>query len=78
MAVLAISDEDSATLDSYVKELKPQFMVLQDISQKTPADYMASAIPMLVVVNKKGDIAFVNVGAGPELEEALKAAISVL
>lgn len=73
--VLGISDEDTETLESFVKETKPQFTVLQDVTQKSQADYMASAIPMFVVVKKNGDVALVEVGAGQELEQVLESAV---
>jgi cytochrome c biogenesis protein CcmG/thiol:disulfide interchange protein DsbE len=75
IAVLGISDEDTETLESFVKDTKPQFTVLQDVSQKSQVEYMATAIPMIVVVKKNGDVAMVQVGAGQELEQALESAI---
>ena len=77
ISVLAISDEDAADIQHYLNTTKPRFTVLHDIAQKSQAEYMASAIPMLVVVNKSGNVAFVTVGAGEAVEEALTLALKL-
>lgn len=77
IAVVAISDEEKETLKSYANQIKPKFTILRDPEGKTPAEWMASAIPMICVIGKDGKIAFVTVGAGEAAEEALKTALTL-
>ena len=74
VAVIGISDEDKDEISGYVKEHKPVFTVAQ-APEKMMGEWMASAIPMLVVVNKEGKVTFATFGAGTYLEEAIQEAI---
>jgi cytochrome c biogenesis protein CcmG/thiol:disulfide interchange protein DsbE len=76
IAVVAISDEDKETLKKYSSQVKPKFTVLRDPDGKTTAEWMASAIPMISVIGKDGKVIFVTIGAGEDLEEAIKIAVS--
>ena len=77
IAVVAISDEDAPTLKEYANKVQPKFTILQDTSHQQAEAWNASVIPMLGVINKKGIVAFVTIGAGVNLEEALTEAISL-
>lgn len=74
IAVLAVSDEETAELKDYVAHAKPSFTVLRDKDHKLHAEWMVSAIPMIVVLDKKGIVQFATIGAGSYLDEALAAA----
>jgi thiol-disulfide isomerase/thioredoxin len=74
LAVVAISDEDAADIKAYADRVKPDFTLLRDAKQETQGKWMVSAIPMLVVIDRKGDVAFATIGAGSYLEEAIAAA----
>jgi cytochrome c biogenesis protein CcmG/thiol:disulfide interchange protein DsbE len=77
IAVLAISDEETSALSAYVKQIDPKFTVLRDAEAKTPAEWMASAIPMISIIGKDGQVKFVSVGAGEATEEALNMAVNL-
>lgn len=71
IAVLAISDEDDATLKEYAKAQKANFTMLRDTDHKTSSSYGTSAIPEIIVIDKKGAVTHATIGAGTYLEEAL-------
>jgi cytochrome c biogenesis protein CcmG/thiol:disulfide interchange protein DsbE len=77
IAVLAISDEEKAPLVSYAKEFKPNFTIFSDSSHKVLETWMAAAIPMLAVIDKKGYVAYVTIGAGESVEEAISEALKL-
>lgn len=78
LIVLAVSDEDDATLKEYVSKVKPKFTVAQDTSGKMQADWMVSAIPLLAVVDREGMVVHATIGGGSYLEETIRAAESLL
>ena len=57
----------------YVEALEPGFTVLRDKDHKISAAYNIPAIPAMIVIDKKGMVAFAGVGGGLYLEEAVKA-----
>jgi cytochrome c biogenesis protein CcmG/thiol:disulfide interchange protein DsbE len=74
LAILAISDEDLPDIQGYVQKVKPAFTVLRDGAHATQGKWMVSAIPMVVAIDRKGDVAFATIGGGSYLEEAIAAA----
>ncbi len=74
IAVLAISGEDEAVIQAYVARNKPAFTVLRDAKHETPGKWPISAIPVLVVIDKAGQVAFATLGAGSNLEDAITVA----
>jgi len=77
ISVVAISDEEKSTLTSYAQKTDPKFTILRDPKGKAPAEWMASAIPMIGVIGKTGKVEFVTVGAGEQAEEALNLALKL-
>jgi thiol-disulfide isomerase/thioredoxin len=77
IVVYAISDEDDDTLKNYARKQSPDFTILRDDKGKTQADWLVSAIPMIAVLDKDGRTAFVTVGAGDAVEDALNTARSL-
>lgn len=71
IAVIAVSDEEAGTLKAYVTAVKPKFTVLRANDHDLHDQWMVSAIPMLVVLDKTGMVKFATIGAGSDLEEAL-------
>jgi thiol-disulfide isomerase/thioredoxin len=78
IAVLAVSDEDEATIKAYTSKVKPAFTVLRDAKQKVLADYAVTALPELVVIGKDGKVVHAGIGAGFYLDQALAAAEKAL
>jgi thiol-disulfide isomerase/thioredoxin len=78
IAVLAVSDEDEATIKGYTDKVRPDFTVVRDAKQKTLADYFVTALPELVVIGKDGKVVHAGIGAGFYLDEALAAAEKAL
>ena len=74
IAVVAISDEDQASIAGYAKQVKPAFTLLQDKGQTTQQAWLVSAIPELAVIDPKGIVTFATIGAGTYLDETLAAA----
>ncbi len=77
IAVLAISDEEKAPLVNYAKSQKPNFTIFGDPSHKVLEAWMAAAIPMLAVIDKKGNVAYVTIGAGESVEDAISEALKL-
>lgn len=77
VAVIAVSDEEVEALKAYAAEIKPNFSIARDGDGKIQAEWMASAIPMIVVIDQKGQVAGVTVGAGESLEESLRLAVAL-
>ena len=74
VAVVAVSDEEPAAIKEYVAHVKPEFSVMRDKDHLLFKEWMVSAIPMIVVLDKKGVVQFATIGSGSYLEEALSAA----
>ncbi len=75
--VIAVSDEDIPELKAYAEKLKPKFTIARDTSKEFSRQFMVSAIPMTVVVDKTRTIAFATLGTGIYLEEAIAHALSL-
>jgi thiol-disulfide isomerase/thioredoxin len=73
LTVVGISDEDEATVRSYIKKEHPDFLILSDPSHATQEKFFIMVLPTFVVVNKRGTIVSVGVGGGYYLDEALSA-----
>jgi hypothetical protein len=54
--------------------VKPEFTILRDATHSVSGKWMVSAIPLLAVIDKKGEVAFATIGAGAYLDEAIAAA----
>jgi thiol-disulfide isomerase/thioredoxin len=74
IAVVAVSDEEASDIKPYVDHVKPEFTVLRDGAHSMQSKWMVSAIPMIVVIDKKGQVAFATIGAGSYLEDAIATA----
>jgi thiol-disulfide isomerase/thioredoxin len=74
LKVIGISDEDEATVLSYVKKEQPGYLILTDPSRKTQEKFFVMGVPTFVVANKKGTIVSAGLGGGPYLDEILAAA----
>ena len=75
--VFAVNEgEDKELVQGFMKSKKLTLPVLLDTDSKVGNDYMAQAIPETVVVGKDGVVRAVFVGAGPDTEEKLRAAIN--
>lgn len=74
IVVLAISDEDEATLKAYAAATKPNFTIARDATGAMQKEWMVSAIPMLAVIDKAGNVVHATIGAGSYLEETIKEA----
>jgi len=77
IVVLAVSDEEVPELKAYAEKVKPKFTIVRDGSKDFSKQFMVSAIPMTVVVDKTGTITFATLGAGVYLEEAIAHALSL-
>jgi thiol-disulfide isomerase/thioredoxin len=74
---VSVSDEDEKTLKNHFKDGFPPFEVYRDSKGEGVKKYMVSALPTLFVVDKKGIVRYVAIGAGDYLEEALSKAIEL-
>ena len=74
IAVIGFSEEDKSDIKAYADEHKLSFTVAQ-APEKMLGEWMASSIPMLIVINKTGIVTFATFGAGTYLEEAIAEAI---
>jgi thiol-disulfide isomerase/thioredoxin len=78
LTVVGISDEDEATVRSYINKEQPDFLILSDPSHATQEKFFIMVLPTFVVVNKKGTIVSASIGGGYYLDEALNAAEKAL
>lgn len=74
LVILAVSDEDEATLKAYAAKMKPDFTIVRDTTGNIQKDWMVSAIPMLAVIDRTGNVVHATIGAGTYLEETIKEA----
>ncbi|MCB1175969.1 MAG: redoxin domain-containing protein [Leptospiraceae bacterium] len=70
--VLAVSSEKENVINRYLMNRNYSFKTLMDSQNALSKFFMVSAIPMTVVVDKKGIIQYATLGSGIYLEEALK------
>ena len=75
--VIAVSDEEIPELKAYAEKIKPSFQIARDSSKEFSRQFMVSAIPMTVVIDKISTISFATLGAGVYLEEAIAHALSL-
>jgi peroxiredoxin/outer membrane lipoprotein-sorting protein len=68
--------EDKAKVQDFMKQKGLSVPVLLDSDSKVGNAYQANAIPETVVIGKDGKVAKVFVGAGPDTEEQLRAAVA--
>ena len=69
--VLAVSNEKKDVIQKYENLIKPKFITLRDNTGDLVRFFSVSAIPMTVVLDRKGEIKFITLGSGSYLEEAL-------
>lgn len=72
IAVLAVSNEKKEIIQKYISKVKPNFTTLRDSNGKFTSHFRVSAIPMTIVVDKKGIVQFATLGSGTALEDALQ------
>ncbi len=77
IAVLTISSEEKEVLEAFYKTAKPSFTVLRDGKGATGADWTFSAIPAMAVIDQKGVIRNVALGAGIYLTETINKALEL-
>lgn len=68
---LSSSDEDEKTLKGHFPSGYPSFGMYRDALNKASKEYMVTALPTLFVVDEKGVVRYVAIGAGEYLDEAL-------
>lgn len=68
LAVLAVSDEPKGTIMPFVKQNKYTFPVYIDEGSVTNKAYHVEAIPTVVVIDAKGNLAAYKVGLSPRAE----------
>ena len=78
VTLLALNqEEDSETIKSFLESHDLDFPVALD-SGPIGKQFHVESIPLTVIIDQAGKVAFVNVGSGNALEEKLKAAIDQL
>ncbi|MHC5541711.1 DUF2092 domain-containing protein, partial [Singulisphaera rosea] len=70
--------EKPAEIRAFLKEHKLEFPVALDVESQVGGAYGAQAIPMLVLVDKKGIVQAVHVGNSPEIKETLRKELDTL
>lgn len=71
LAVLVVSREPREVLDTWSRELRPSFTVLQDVGGIVARDYYVTLEPTLVVIDRGSEILYAGIG-----EETLDIALS--
>ena len=72
LQILAISTEEKATIQKYLQAKKAGFSAQVDPEGKVSSQYDVPALPMMVVVDQKGIVKHVAIGAGRYLLETLQ------
>ncbi|HEY1765657.1 MAG TPA: TlpA disulfide reductase family protein [Opitutaceae bacterium] len=63
LVVLAVSvDKDPSAYASFVKQLKPSFVTVQDARQKLVADVQVPTMPTSYLVDRTGKVRFLHAG----------------
>lgn len=75
--VIGISDESPDTIQAFVKREGFSYLQTQDAEGKTQGAYAMGSIPAFILVDKKGEVVDLTVGAGDYLVEILKKAESL-
>ena len=65
-------------LDRMINKKNNLITYLQSLDQEIGKNYMASSIPMFVLINKKGEVVDLDLGGGSVLENILKKAEGLL
>lgn len=79
VALLGINQgQDAKTIADFMKRKGWEFDVLLDMNQTIGADYGVKGIPHTVVVNQKGEIAYIQTGFRPGNKETLTRVIKNL
>ncbi|MBI4509376.1 MAG: redoxin domain-containing protein [Deltaproteobacteria bacterium] len=68
LRVIAISDEDVAVLQGFVRKQKPAYTVAMDTGGSINQAYLVPAVPTLVVIDSQGVIRHVDIGGGSKLD----------
>ena len=72
--VLAISSEDRAKLERYVRKTPPPFPVLEDFMGRVQRRFDARQVPLVLVIDREGIIRHIGVGGSiEELDRAFEA-----
>lgn len=72
LKVLAVSDEDPATVRKYMQDSKFKFSAATSDPAKIQSQWLATAIPLIVGIDRGGIVRFATIGGGPYLEEAIQ------
>jgi thiol-disulfide isomerase/thioredoxin len=78
VVILALGDESKEIVQKYVKKSKITFTTLLDVDSKIASQYGVPAIPMFVLIDKKGIVRNIEVGAGQYLTKILTAAKAMI
>lgn len=70
--------EESKEIREFLKEKKLELTVALDSAGKVSEAYNASAIPLLVLVDKKGIVQSVHIGFAPDMKKTLKKELDAL
>jgi thiol-disulfide isomerase/thioredoxin len=62
--IVGLTSEDEDDVKPFVKQHGIDYTIARDADGKTAKEYMATAIPMLVVVDRNGIVRYVTLGAG--------------
>lgn len=76
--LITISDEDHNTINQYIKKYNLKLATYSDAENKAAEIFRVSALPTIIIIDKKGIVREVSVGAGSYLENALKTADNLL
>ena len=72
MEILAISAEDSSTIEAFVAEHPYSYPILVDPDGLVSERYGIEAIPTTVLVDADGEVIRVRIGLSPVLEVEIK------
>ncbi len=73
LVVFMLSAESREALDTWSRNFRPSFGVLQDIGGMVARSYYVTQEPTLVVIDRNGDVLYAGIGDG-DLDTALAAA----
>jgi thiol-disulfide isomerase/thioredoxin len=76
LAIVGLSSEDADDIEPMVAEQKLEYQIARDENAAAARAYKASALPMLVIVDRTGVVRYVTLGAGNL--EAVEAVIQSL
>ena len=76
LKVVGVTDEDPATIATFVAAKKPGYTVGQD--EKAKEAYRVPVIPMMVVIDRAGIVRHVEIGGGSKLDLVEQAFVQLL